>query len=252
MVTNGTLLDGEAARRVRGAGMSTVSVSVDGSEARHDEVRGAGTYRRALAAIGHARAAGFELVEAITCARPANLDELHAVERAVRDAGATAWRVVTVDRMGRLAGAPDPALWLGPPQVRRVLDHVAARREALRLEDGPFTVTYSCGGFLGVRREGAVRRDDGQCRAGLSVGSILCDGLVGACPSLPRSWAQGSARERRFGEIWREGFRAHRDPSWRRTGRCADCSWFRICLGGGLHERLAQPDDFCWLDRQDG
>jgi radical SAM protein with 4Fe4S-binding SPASM domain len=253
MVTNGMLLDGERARRVRDAGMSTVSISVDGTGAQHDEIRGPGTHRRALEALGHAREAGFELVEAITCARPANLDALPAIERAVRAAGATAWRVVTIDRMGRQAAAPDPTLWLEPAQVRRLLDHVAARREALTAAgDAEFTVSYSCGGFLGVRREGSVRRIDAQCHAGLSVASILCDGLVGACPSLPRSWAQGSARERRFSEIWRDAFRLHRDPAWRRTGRCGDCSWFSTCLGGGLHERLAQPDDFCWLDRQDG
>ena len=75
---------------------------------------------------------------------------------------------------------------------------------------------------------------------------------MSAGPSLPRSWAQGSARQRRFSEIWRGRFQLHRDTTWRRTGPCRDCSWFDLCLGGGLHERLAQPDAYCWLDRQDG
>jgi radical SAM protein with 4Fe4S-binding SPASM domain len=82
------------------------------------------------------------------------------------------------------------------------------------------------------------------------VASILCDGSVSACPSLPRSWAQGSALDERFSTIWHSRFERHRDPRWRRTGICADCDWFDLCLGGGLHERLAQPAHFCWLERQ--
>jgi radical SAM protein with 4Fe4S-binding SPASM domain len=249
IVTNGTLLTARAVDRLLAAGMRTVSISIDGTEAEHDAVRGRGTYRRALRAVTRARARGLETVEAISCVRPANLARLPAVERAVRDAGANLWRLITIDRMGRLAGRAAPAMWLEPPDITRLLDFIAARRRALA-GDPDFGVQFSCGGFLGVRRELAVRPGDGQCFAGLCVASILCDGQVSACPSLPRSWAQGSALATRFATIWRERFRLHRTTDWRRTGPCAGCSWFGVCRGGGLHERLAQPDDFCWLARQ--
>ncbi|MGC4121370.1 MAG: radical SAM protein [Myxococcales bacterium] len=245
VVTNGTLLGPEQAKRLYDAGMRTVSVSVDGLEESHEAVRGKNTWRRALAGIGAARAAGMRTVEAITCVRPANLKELSRIEAVVREAGAHLYRVITIDRMGRL-GSGVGELWLEPPQVRELLDWVEERRRATA------AVRFSCGGFLGVRRELAVRPGDGQCFAGLCVASILADGQVGACPSLPRDWAQGSAREERFSTIWRTKFQKYRDTSWRREGPCADCSLFPICLGGGLHERLAQPDAFCWIDRQDG
>lgn len=250
LVTNGTLLTAPIAERLVQAGMRTISVSVDGLREAHEQVRGRGTWERALGALSIARACGFEVVEAITCVRPANLPDLGALEGTVRDAGAGLWRLITIDRMGRLAGAPDPAMWLEPAQVNALLDFVEQRRRDLLAASDPFSVQFSCGGFLGVERELRVRPGDGQCFAGLCVASILSDGLVSACPSLPRSWAQGSALVDRFSTIWRERFEPMRDRSWRRSGVCARCSWFRICQGGGLHERLAQPDAFCWLDRQ--
>jgi len=64
--------------------MRAVTVSVDGLEREHDLVRGAGTYGKALRGLGSAERAGFDVVEAVTCVRPANLGDLAAVERAVR------------------------------------------------------------------------------------------------------------------------------------------------------------------------
>lgn len=252
IVTNGTLLDTEAVARLREAGMQTVSISVDGLEGTHDAVRGAGTFHRALRGIACAAIGGMEVVEAITCVRPANLGQLREIEQQVKRAGANLWRCITVDRMGRLAGAADAQFWLEPPQVRRLLDFIEGRRLAQQRLGLPDDVSFSCGGFLGPAREDAVRPRHNQCSAGLVVGSILCDGGVSACPSLPRSQIQGSALETRFSEIWHHRFLDFRSHAVRREGPCARCAWYSICLGGGLHERLAQPEDFCWLQRQGG
>jgi radical SAM protein with 4Fe4S-binding SPASM domain len=250
IVTNGTLINEERGKRLYDAGMRTVSISVDGPEAVHDAVRGQGSFARTLAGITKAREAGMDWVEAITCVRPANIDLFPEIERIVRDAGANLWRLITIDRMGRLAGKDAPEMWLEPPDIRRLLDFIDQRRSELKAAGEHFDVRFSCGGFLGVRREFSVRPGDGQCFAGLCVGSILADGKVSACPSLPRSWAQGSALEERFSKIWYERFQDFRETAWRRTGPCAKCSWWSVCLGGGLHERLAQPTEFCWLERQ--
>jgi radical SAM protein with 4Fe4S-binding SPASM domain len=250
MVSNATLLTKDRAKKVVDAGMNTISISVDGPEDLHDVVRGEGSLAKTLAGITAAREAGIGLIEAITCVRPANLARLDEVERVVRDAGATDWRLITIDRMGRVAGEINPEMWLHPPQVREMFDFIGRRRAELEAVGDRFDVRFSCGGFLGVRREFTVRPGDGQCFAGLAVASILCDGQVSACPSLPRSYAQGSAREQRFSTIWREQFKNHRSFEWRKTEVCDGCSWFNLCLGGGLHERLAQPDCFCWIERQ--
>ena len=252
IVTNGTLLSHTRARSLYEAGMRTASVSIDGYRDEHEGVRGKGTWDRALAGLTAARDVGFVDVEAITCVRPANLGSLVSVERAVRTAGANLWRLITIDTMGRLAGAKATPLWLAPDEVRQLLAFVERRRLELEQAEDSFGVQFSCGGFLGPRRDLDVRPADGQCFAGLCVASILSDGQVSACPSLPREWAQGSALEQRFSQVWTQRFEKHRSSDWRKTGPCEGCDWFDLCLGGGLHERLAQPDSFCWIQRQCG
>ena len=250
IVSNGTLLTRELAGRLFDAGMRTVSVSIDGLQAEHEQVRGRGSYGPAMEGLEHARAAGFVDVEAITCVRAANLDSLPEIEAAVRAAGANLWRLITVDKMGRLSGVRHTPLWLEPADVRRTLAFLSRRRAELARSGECFRVQFSCGGFLGVRQEGDIRPIDSQCMAGLRAAAILCDGSVAACPSLPRSWSQGSALHERFSAIWRREFRQHRTTEWRRSGVCSDCDWFDLCLGGGLHERIAQPEEHCWLLRQ--
>jgi len=250
MVSNATLLTPEKAARLVEVGMQTVSISLDGVEAVHDQVRGEGSFKKTMQGITNARRAGMPLVEAITCVRPANVDLLEEVERVVRQSGANHWRLITIDRMGRVAGEANPEFWLDAPQARRLLDFIERRRIELARQGDDFDLRFSCGGFLGVHREHAVRPGDGQCFAGLCVASILADGKVSACPSLPRDWAQGSVREDRLSTIWQTRFKDFRDLSWRKTGACEKCTWWGFCLGGGLHERLAQPDCFCWMQRQ--
>ncbi len=212
IVTNGTLLTRERAARLVAAGMRTVSISLDGAEAEHDAVRGKGSFTRALAGVTAAREAGIEFVETITCVRPANLESLDRVSEDARAAGSNLWRLITIDSMGRLSGRPDPEMWLDSDHLRQLMAYIETRRQAAaRAGDPGLDVQFSCGGFLGVALEGQVRPDASQCYAGLCVGSILCDGRVGACPSMPRAWSQGSALEQRFSTIWRERFDDYRD-----------------------------------------
>src|SRR5687767_6087873 len=59
MTTGGRGIDAERARAMREAGIDSVSVSIDGAEATHDRLRGVtGSYRSAVAALGHLRRAG--------------------------------------------------------------------------------------------------------------------------------------------------------------------------------------------------
>lgn len=247
IVTNGTLVTRERARKLRDAGLMVASVSVDGAAELHDVVRGEGTLRKTIAGIEAARAEGL-LCEVITCVRPATVWRLDEVEQVIRDAGVTQWRLVTIGRMGRASEGDE--FWLRPPEVRELFDFIERRRKQVARTGEDFDLRFSCGGFVGVRREREVRPVCGQCFAGLGIASILCDGMVSACPSMPRDWHQGSALETRFSEIWRTRFERFRDFGWRRSGLCERCDWFHLCLGGGLHERLAQPDGFCWLERQ--
>jgi hypothetical protein len=75
------------------------------------------------------------------------------------------------------------------------------------------SVTMQRDARLGERYEGEVRPFLCQCLAGVTVGSILCDGgRIGACPELADGFVQGDARTERFRDVW-----------------------FARCQGGSLH-----------------
>lgn len=249
MVTNATLATVPRVRDLVRCGMSIASVSIDGPAALHDAVRGEGSFARTMAGVAALKEGGIRSIEIITCVRPANLPFLDETWEIVRQTGAFAWRLITIDKMGRAADPAAQDLWLQPPDVVKLLDYIQAKRKHTSPKQIPH-VSFSCGGYLGTEHEFRVRPADRQCYAGLCIASLLYDGSVSACPSLPRSMIQGSVLQERFSTIWKTQFQQHRQTEWRKTGPCAECKWFGVCLGGGLHERLAQPDEYCWLERQ--
>ncbi|HYU78819.1 MAG TPA: radical SAM protein, partial [Vicinamibacterales bacterium] len=77
LATNGTLVDGDVARQIEEAGISRVSISLDGAlESTHDRFRGAaGAWKGALRGIGNLRARGISVQINSTVARH-NVSEL--------------------------------------------------------------------------------------------------------------------------------------------------------------------------------
>lgn len=59
MVTNATLLDRDAARRLASTRMANIAFSLDGPPAVNDALRGEGCFEATAAAIGHLREAGY-------------------------------------------------------------------------------------------------------------------------------------------------------------------------------------------------
>ncbi len=53
LTSNGTLIDGEAARNLSSAGVNVVNISIEGPEDVHDALRGKGNFKKALSAINN-------------------------------------------------------------------------------------------------------------------------------------------------------------------------------------------------------
>ncbi|MFA6030856.1 MAG: radical SAM protein [Elusimicrobiota bacterium] len=107
--TNGLLLDAAAARRLAGAGLSNAAVSVDRPDpASHDRLRRSeGCLEKALAAIGHCRAAGLPcVVSTYATDRSLESGDLGRVIALARERGASAVRVLFPVYTGRFHGGP--------------------------------------------------------------------------------------------------------------------------------------------------
>ena len=73
------------------------------------------------------------------------------------------------------------------------------------------------------------------CRAGITIGSILIDGSISACPNIDSSYVQGNIYQDDFLDVWENRFLPFRDRAWMKQGLCADCKVYKNCLGGAMH-----------------
>jgi len=102
LLTNGTLLDKEAARTLR---FHEVQVSLDGPQEAHDQLRGAGSFRRAIAALRLLAEAGVPIsVASVVFA--GNLERFDELESILREFPLRGWSIDVPCPAGSLADNP--------------------------------------------------------------------------------------------------------------------------------------------------
>lgn len=233
MTTGARALDAGLARQAAEAGLSAVSVSVDGLEETHDRLRGVrGSYRAALAALGHIGDAGMRPF-ANTQWNRLNLPEVEPLGDVLLQAGIKAWQIQVTGPMGRAADRDD---WLLQPSDMLVLFERLGRVAEKAIAAG---VTVNAGNNLGYfgPYEHLIRLEYWKgCAAGRHVMGIESNGDVKGCPSLPSApYVGGNLRHKSVREIW-EGsaelaFARDRgvEELW---GYCAGCYYADTCKGG--------------------
>ncbi len=229
MVTNGMLVDAEVVEKCRQAGMSTVTVSVDGLKEAHEYIRKGGSFERTIEALKLFKRSGyFSVVQATTCVSQYNIGDLPGLYELFSGLGIDEWRMLTVNPIGR--AKEDPKFMLRPLQLRSLLNFIAERRREKGLR-----TTFEEEGFLGVEFEGKVRDALFYCPAGINIASILSNGDIGACPNLPEEFVQGNVRKDRFKDVWENGYHNMRYLEWKRRGPCIRCAWWEFCRGNSMH-----------------
>lgn len=106
LLSNGLLLD---AGRLAGLNCHEVQISLDGLRQGHENLRGPGSFERAVAAARRVRGAGLDLSIA-TMAHAGNLTEMAGLADLVRELGAQEWGVDAPCLAGRLVEGPDLAV----------------------------------------------------------------------------------------------------------------------------------------------
>ncbi|WP_394824756.1 radical SAM protein [Pendulispora albinea] len=240
MVTGGYGISRETARRMKDAGIRSVSVSVDGLEATHDRIRGRqGSFRFCFETLGHLEAAGLE-IHANTQINRLSAPELPALYERLRDAGVWGWQIQLTTPMGNAA---DRASLLVQPgeldDLYRVLARIglrAADEEQVNLVPGNNM------GYFGPYDSMIFKANGGRpwagCMAGLAVLGIHADGSIKGCPTLPSEFIGGNVREKSLSEILESreltfnmaaGTDEGTSHMW---GYCAACPHARSCRAG--------------------
>lgn len=237
IVSGGRGFTPERARQARDAGVSGVSISVDGMEAAHDELRALrGSFRAAMNALEALGAAGVRHA-ANTQINQLSRRDLPRLLEALIERGIYGWQPQLTVAMGRAADRPE--LLLQPFDLLEVMPLLAelARRCS---EAGVRFAPGNNVGYFGPL-ESELRRHVAQghcqsCSAGRQTLGIEANGDVKGCPSLPSAdYVGGNLRDASLQAIW-EGaaalrFTRDRDATelW---GFCRDCYYAAECLAG--------------------
>lgn len=230
MVTNGLGLTPERYKSLLASGLRAMTISLDGLGEVHDWMRGRpGAFERASKAIKMVIDSGEIEFDVVTCVNKRSMPQLNDLKEYLISLGLKSWRLFTIFPAGR--AAKDPELMLSGEELKTLMEFIKATRK-----EGRIKASFACEGFLG-NYEGEVRDHFYMCNAGVTVGSVLADGSISACPSIRADYTQGNIYQDDFIEVWKNKYQAYRNREWMRKDLCADCRYWKYCKGNGMHLR---------------
>lgn len=242
MVTNGMLLTEAKLHELLDYGLRVVTVSLDGLEHSHNWLRNnPNSFARVVSAISLLSRSPDLKYDVVTCVNRKNFGELYLLRDLLISLDVAEWRIFTITPIGR--AKDEELLHLMPSEFRELMEFMKETRRS-----GKIKLNYGCEGFLGAY-EGEVRDNLFYCRAGISIGSVLADGSISACPNLRGNFIQGNIYRDNLAEVWANRFQQYRDRSWTKTGMCAGCEQYDFCEGNGMHLHNEQTGEllFCHL-----
>lgn len=244
--TNGVLIDGPTADRIKEIGFGYVGISLDGLRLTHDKVRGVrGSFDDAVQGIRNCRVRGIRVGLRYTVHK-LNLADLPGIFDLLVEEDIPRCCFYHLAYSGR--GDKLSRYDLTPEETRQAVDYVFDRAAGFHrdgLDKDILTVDNHADNaflYLRVEREEPERAEqvyrmlrwNGGNQSGIAIGCV--DNLGHVHPDQ-FSWDVdlGNVRERPFSAIWTD--RGHplmdlmKDRAGRIGGRCASCRFFSICNG---------------------
>lgn len=243
IVTNGILLSKNRLDNLIKAGLSSITISLDGLSQNHNWLRNKECYDKVIKSV-ELIAQKKELVfDIVTCVNNRNFDELESLKSLLISLGVKKWRLFTISPIGR--AKDNSELKISETRLEELMRFIKASRK-----ENIIDVNYECEGFVGSY-ELEVRKGLYFCRAGINIASVLIDGSISACPNIDRNFAQGNIYKNDFLEVWNNRFENMRNRNWMKNGECSNCEVFDWCSGNGIHLRDFETKEviICQYDR---
>ena len=270
--TNGTLIDRDAAQRLKDTGFAYVGISLDGIGATHDHFRGRqGAFEKTVAAFRHCKAVGQKVGLRLTLSTH-NIADLDRILDFIEAEDIDRVCFYHLVYSGRGSNVVDVTHEQTRAAVDKIIDRTALwaasgrPREVLTV-DQPADGAYL---YLRLREENPARAEEvldllrwnggGAHGSGTGIGNIDTQGNVHP-DQFWQSLTLGNVKQRPFSEIWRdtsnETLSALRNRAGRLEGKCAGCRFLDVCGGGfrvravQVHGNLWAPDPACYLSEQE-
>jgi radical SAM protein with 4Fe4S-binding SPASM domain len=223
--SNGGLIDAEAARKLKKAGIKTVSISIDSNvPAQHDEFRGvAGSFDKAIKAIKVLHDNDV-LVQVNTTLTQQNYNQIDQIMSLVEQIGVENFHLFFLVPTGRGAKMADISPAMYEDMIKKTFAKTARHKLNVRPSCAPQFMRIAQDMGLDMRQW--IR----GCMAGFYYCRVYPNGDVTPCPYLPVKL--GNIREISFKEIWFNSpiFKALRDPNSLK-GKCGECDYRSLCGG---------------------
>ena len=239
--SNGSLIDDAAAKKLKEAGIETVSISLDSHiPEQHDEFRSVnGSWEKAVRAIKALRENGV-LVQVNTTVTQQNYDQIDDIMSLAEKLGVENFHLFFLVPTGRGAKIAD----ISPAKYESMIKTAFAKAAKHKLNVRPSCAPQ----FMRIAKDRGLdmRQWIRGCIAGLYYCRIYPNGDITPCPYLPIKL--GNIREKSFKEIWfnSEVFKSLRDFNALK-GKCGICKYRALCGGCRARAYGLSSDflDFC-------
>jgi len=235
--SNGSLIDDDVAKKLKEAGIATVSISLDSNiPAQHDEFRGvAGAWEKAVEACKALRKNNV-LVQINTTLTQQNYNQIDDIMSLAESIGVENFHLFFLVPTGRGIKLTD----ISPEKYEEMITKTFAKTAKHKLNVRPSCAPQ----FMRIAKDMGLdmRQWIRGCIAGLYYCRIYPNGDVTPCPYLPIKL--GNIREQNFKEIWFNSkvFKDLREPNSLK-GKCGTCEYKSLC-GGCRARAYGLSNDF--------
>ncbi|MCP5102374.1 MAG: radical SAM protein [bacterium] len=267
LLTNGTLITKDSARQLQELKIKNISISLDGLEEKHNQIRGKNAFQKTVKGIQHLSHAGILPNVAFTPIK-SNYSDLGPLIDLAVSLGIPTISVNTLTPEGRCLNIYGDIALKFPDQIKETLDIVEEKKK----EYPQIKINCSLGFHYHLPQSYRYFQENPQnyeikhlkdgCGAASTSCTITSTGDVIPCEGLA-DFIGGNIKDRDLSDIWNnsEKLKTIRDLgkiSMDRVPHCKDCKYIYLCDGGCrasaymVHNDLLAPGITCPLqDRQD-
>ncbi len=225
MGSNGWLIDDSMAKKLKTAGIKTVSISLDSSiPENHDAFRGVrGSWKKAISAIKALRANNV-LVQVNTTVTQENYHEIEEIMSLVEKLGVENFHLFFLVPTGRATRIAD----ISPEKYEEMIKMAFSKTTKHNLNVRPSCAPQ----FMRIAKSMGLdmRKWIRGCIAGLYYCRVCSNGEITPCPYLPIKL--GNVRNRTFSDIWfTSPILNDLRNSDKLKGKCGRCTYRDLCGG---------------------
>lgn len=219
--TNGILLTPDKAVKLKNAGLKSVQISLDGLSARHEEMRGAGTFNKAVSHVRAALEASIYVTLNLTV-HSRNMEDIPETYELAKSLGVQQLKIEPLLIKGRAMTS------FYPESAEKYLERVGGKLKEIKEDpqtdlvlDNLFQAAISPEKTLG-------------CPSARTFCHVTLEGRLFHCPVFTEyARSEDDLTVHSFEKIWRESdfLKRLRDPESYRPA-CGNCAFLETCCGG--------------------